>query len=241
MPASRAFSGVGPATVAILAVASVLVLAGCTTFAPGSRDTAGEAPEPPEHERAVVEEPAPAPEPEIGVLDPEDYERGIRRRKQALANKLEEPPSAADTGYYMDVQEAQVRQALNGSVIGLFRENPAIHLRISGTGAFETGSARLSPAIQQRLARVGEALEEYRLTLVVVHGHTDAAGDADYNQRLSEQRALAVARLLVESGLEAERVLAIGHGESRPLLHETSPGSRSPDRRIDIRLELISQ
>lgn len=250
MPARRAFSGVGPATVAILAVASALVLAGCTTLGPGSRDTDTAAPGPgdagvetvepkPESERAATEEPEPALE--IAVLEPADYERGIERRKLALASELDEPPSATDTGYYMDVQEAELRQALNGSVIGLFRENPDIRLRIAGTGAFETGGAQLNPALEQPLARVADVLEEYRLTLVIVHGHTDAAGDSAYNQHLSEERALAVARRLVDSGLEAERVLTVGHGELRPLAHETSPRSRWPSRRIDIELELISR
>lgn len=227
--------------VVLVAAGALLALSGCASFAPESRDAAVTTPEPAEHGHAVTEEPDREPAFAVAVLEPGDFERAIGRRKQVLARQLDEPPSVDDVGYYMDVQEAQLRQALNGSGIGLFRENPGIFLRISGTEAFETGSVQLNPAVDRTLADVAEVLADYRLTLVVVHGHTDAAGDVATNQRLSEQRALAVARRLVDSGLDAERIATIGHGESRPLLHETSPDSRWPDRRIEIQLELISR
>lgn len=237
--ARRRGSTVLERAVVLVAAGAVLALSGCASFAPESRDAAVSTPEPAEHEHAVAEEPGR--EPAVAVLDPGDVEHAISRRKRVLAGQLDEPPSVDDAGYYMDVQEAQLRQALNGSSIGLFRENPGILLRMSGTEAFETGSVQLNPAVDRTLADVAEVLADYRLTLVVVHGHTDAAGDVATNQRLSEQRALAVARRLVDSGLDAERIATVGHGESRPLLHETSPDSRWPDRRIEIQLELISR
>lgn len=247
---------------AIVTMVSVLALPGCAALEPWLRDGTGTAPEEmeapeeteapeasgaaetgapelAEHEHAASEPPAL----EVAVLDPADYRRGIDRRKRALADSAAaEAASGTDTGYYLDVQEAQLRQALNGTGIGLFREHLAIRLRIPGTEAFATGSAQLNPAVEESLATVAEVLEDYHLTLVVVHGHTDPAGDAASNQRLSEQRALAVARRLVESGLAAERIVTVGHGESRPLAHDiTSPESRWPDRRIDIELELIDR
>lgn len=239
---------------ATMAVVSALALSGCTilerlrspavdsaaTEAPATDEAAagkGE-PEPARHGHAADSEPAL----EVAVLDPGDYERGIRRRKETLAEgAAEEPPSDAETGYYLDVQEAQLRQALRGSGIGLFRDRLDMRLRIPGTEAFETGSAQVDPAVRAQLAAIAEVLKDYRQTLVVVHGHTDAAGDAADNQRLSEQRALAVARRLVASGLDPARIVTVGHGESRPLRHDTSPGSRWPDRRIDIELELIGR
>lgn len=213
----------------------------------GEEETKAEAepePEPARHGHADDAAPEPGSEPalEVAVLDPADYERGIHRRKEALAEAAaEEPPSDAETGYYLDVQEAQLRQALNGSGIGLFRDRLEMRLRIPGTEAFETGSARLNAGVRARLASIAGVLKDYRLTLVAVHGHTDAAGDAAENQRLSEQRALAVARLLVASGLDPARIVTVGHGESQPLPHDTSPGSRWPDRRIEIQLELLGR
>lgn len=234
----RAGAALGRAT-AITAVAAVLTLSGCTTYGPWADDTDGaiDAKEsiPEDHAAPATSGPAL----EVAVLDPADYARAISHRKQALAGTTPALPSAADTGYYLDVQEAQLRQALDGTGIGLFRDNLDIRLRISGTEAFDTASTRLNPAVEQVLATVAEVLKDYRLTLVVVHGHTDAAGDTGTNQRLSEQRALAVAGRLVASGLEAERIVTVGHGESRPLAHDTSPESRWPDRRIEIELELI--
>lgn len=230
-------------THALAAMAAALALAGCAGLDPWTRepDDDAETPgaEPAAREEATSGQPEPALE--VAVLDPDDYERDVERRKQALARTLEEGPAAGDTGYYLDVQEAQLRQALGRTGIGLIRDDPRLRLRISGTEAFATGSAEPSPAIEESLATIAEVLADYRLTLVVVHGHTDAAGDADVNQRLSEERAVAVARRLVASGLAAERIVTVGHGESRPLAHDTSPDSRWPDRRIEIELELIGR
>lgn len=256
----RRLAGARATPTATLAMVAALALPGCTllerlpspdsgsaaTGAPATdAATAGKEkaqPEPGPARHGHAADAGAAPALEVAVLDPADYERGIRRRKEALAEgATEEPPSDAETGYYLDVQEAQLRQALNGSDIGLFRDRLEMRLRIPGTEAFETGSARLNAGVRARLASIAGVLKDYRLTLVAVHGHTDAAGDAAENQRLSEQRALAVARLLVASGLDPARIVTVGHGESQPLPHDTSPGSRWPDRRIEIQLELLGR
>ena len=84
-------------------------------------------------------------------------------------------------------------------------------------------------------------LAEFRSTLIVLHGHTDDTGSVAGNQRLSERRAQAVANLLKQSGVEGRRILAIGHGASRPLLPNINDASREINRRVQLVLQPLIQ
>ena len=69
---------------------------------------------------------------------------------------------------------------------------------------------------------------------VTVEGHTDEIGTADYNQRLSERRAEAVAAFLVEHGVARERLVIRGFGAQRPLVMGRDEGRRKQNRRVEI-------
>ena len=95
---------------------------------------------------------------------------------------------------------------------------------------FALDSAALTPVAMRDLDQVavafnGPALAASALTL---EGHTDSSGGAGYNLRLSQRRADAVVAYLVSRGVAANRLRAIGHGESRPLasLHHGDPRQR---------------
>ena len=70
---------------------------------------------------------------------------------------------------------------------------------------------------------------------VEVTGHTDTAGSARHNQDVSERRARAVAAVLVDAGVPADRITAVGKGETEPMV-ATGDGVREPsNRRVVIR------
>lgn len=70
---------------------------------------------------------------------------------------------------------------------------------------------------------------------VEVAGHTDTAGSDRHNQSVSERRARAVAAVLVDAGVPADKITAVGKGESEPLV-PTDDGVREPsNRRVVIR------
>ena len=84
---------------------------------------------------------------------------------------------------------------------------------------------------------LGSVLTEVpnRLT---VEGHTDSVGTDAYNQRLSERRANAVRRVLVdELGVEGNRVNAVGYGESRPVADNSTEEGRAINRRVEAEVE----
>ena len=81
---------------------------------------------------------------------------------------------------------------------------------------FDFNSARVSAVSQQALANLSQALQSPDLlqSRFAVEGHTDAKGAADYNRRLSAQRAQAVAEVLKGYGVQPDRLQASGKGAS---------------------------
>jgi outer membrane protein OmpA-like peptidoglycan-associated protein len=89
------------------------------------------------------------------------------------------------------------------------------------TLSFPFDSAELTPDSREKLDRVAKALTDPSTVKlgIVISGHTDARGAADYNQLLSERRAQAVRQFLVsERGIDPQRLVAKGHGKSQLLL-----------------------
>jgi outer membrane protein OmpA-like peptidoglycan-associated protein len=71
---------------------------------------------------------------------------------------------------------------------------------------------------------------------VVIEGHTDSTGEADYNQELSERRAQSVVQYLVSHGVDAQRPQAVGRGESDAVADNETPEGRQQNRRVVIKL-----
>jgi outer membrane protein OmpA-like peptidoglycan-associated protein len=86
------------------------------------------------------------------------------------------------------------------------------------------------------LDNLAQTLNEYNQTLIEVAGHTDSVGAADYNQRLSERRASAVANYLGSRGVMRDRMIVVGAGESRPIASNDTEAGRAQNRRVEITL-----
>jgi outer membrane protein OmpA-like peptidoglycan-associated protein len=110
---------------------------------------------------------------------------------------------------------------------------------------FDSGVVTLSPDVAAAIARVAERLNtrRFRRQLVLVEGHSDSVGTTTEKVRLSTLRAEAIARVLIEHGVEASRVQTQGFGDTRPIAPERradgkdSPEARARNRRVDIIVE----
>jgi outer membrane protein OmpA-like peptidoglycan-associated protein len=71
---------------------------------------------------------------------------------------------------------------------------------------------------------------------IVIEGHTDDVGEAEYNRDLSERRAQSVRTWLVEHGIDASRLETRGFGETCPVVPETTARARASNRRVDFRI-----
>ena len=107
---------------------------------------------------------------------------------------------------------------------------------------FPPGATEISAEMEPAIARVAARLNERqnRRRAVLVEGHSDGSGPDALNERLSAARAEAIAELLVQHGVDAERIHSRGFGETRPLAAEQRAGgqnsleARARNRRVDI-------
>lgn len=144
-----------------------------------------------------------------------------------------------DLGYFIDVHEARLRQALTGTPVRMQRDERSLRLTIPGNESFATGSTEILQSAMPALVAIAAVILEFDKTLVSVHGHTDRLGDSDYNRILSERRAVAVASFLADRGVDRMRLVGVGHGEELPIAEGESEAARAANRRIEILIEPV--
>lgn len=103
-----------------------------------------------------------------------------------------------------------------------------------GPVEFASGSANLTPAAQAQLDDAAEIINDAPGVDIEVAGYTDNVGDDNLNKLLSEARARAVVKYLVDQGVDPERIFAIGYGEGRPIASNETPEGRAKNRRIEF-------
>ena len=104
---------------------------------------------------------------------------------------------------------------------------------------FPTNSSVIGDRFDNEIRRVADFMKEYPETTVEIAGHTDSRGAADYNQFLSQRRAEAVAnRLTGPLGIDADRVSAVGYGESQPVASNETEAGRAENRRVEARIQV---
>ncbi|MGB1563890.1 MAG: OmpA family protein [Sinimarinibacterium flocculans] len=101
---------------------------------------------------------------------------------------------------------------------------------------FEFDSDRLTPEARLILNDVAGTLKAYPSVNVDVEGHTDWIGTEAYNLGLSERRANAVKRYLVDQGVPAGRMHPVGYGESQPVADNETEDGRGENRRVELKV-----
>lgn len=162
------------------------------------------------------------------------------RAKRAIIGAGIGGVAGGGVGFYMDKQEAELREELVGTGVQVERtEEGQIDLIMPGNITFEVNSADVQEGFVGTLKSVAKVLAEYENTLVTISGHTDSSGSDEYNQMLSEQRATSVANIILREGIVVERVAAIGHGETMPIADNGTAAGRAENRRVEITLDAI--
>lgn len=100
---------------------------------------------------------------------------------------------------------------------------------------FANGKAELGPDAKAAIQKVADGLKTYPGDYsLVVSGHTSSVGGKALNKALSKQRADAVAKILVESGIPASRVSTVGVGPDKPISDNASKAGQAKNRRVEI-------
>lgn len=99
---------------------------------------------------------------------------------------------------------------------------------------FRYNSDEIADTSLTQIKKTANVLKKYPNAHVRVAGHTDSLGNPDYNVDLSERRAQAVAKQLVNNGVAAENVSFIGYGASRPVATNKTREGRAANRRVEL-------
>jgi outer membrane protein OmpA-like peptidoglycan-associated protein len=103
-----------------------------------------------------------------------------------------------------------------------------------GNVLFDTNGDTLKPGADEMVGRLSQFLMTHPDIKVRIEGHTDSTGSDDYNQALSQRRAIAVATALETRGIPATQIRAVGRGKSDPVAGNDTAAGRQQNRRVEI-------
>lgn len=162
------------------------------------------------------------------------------RRQHAMIGAGIGALAGTAVGAYMDAQQNKLNKKLAGTGVAVVRDGDELILTMPSNITFATNSASVKSEFHTVLGAVADVLTEYDKTYIDIAGHTDSSGSNAYNQTLSEQRAMSVGNLLIDSGVQNVRVVAQGLGESQPVADNSSASGRAQNRRVDLKLAPIT-
>lgn len=161
--------------------------------------------------------------------------------------------SSSDDKLVKGVLGAGVGAAIGGAIGAsldkqaqdLRRDIPNQDIKIENTGSelrvtmpqdllFATDSSAVRSDLRRDLQSLANNLNDYPDTSVIVVGHTDNTGSANYNFDLSQRRAGSVSSVLRNSGVSGRRIRSYGEGEDQPVASNLSVDGRARNRRVEI-------
>ncbi len=101
---------------------------------------------------------------------------------------------------------------------------------------FETGKAVIKPVSYPILKEVAQILKDYPYYNVNIEGHTDNVGKADYNLKLSQERAESARQFLIQQGVDPARMTSAGFGLTKPIADNKTAAGRAQNRRVEFNL-----
>lgn len=117
---------------------------------------------------------------------------------------------------------------------GTFDNTPEDNIPALLDVQFDFDKAELKETSRRAINTVCELLKKYPFMVIEVRGHTDNAGDKNYNLKLSQQRADNVKAELIKCGTQPERIKATGYGDSMPIADNNTKDGRSKNRRTEF-------
>lgn len=149
-------------------------------------------------------------------------------------------------GHYMDSQRRDLEKNLAKEIqSGQARveklSDQVVRITMTNQTAFDTDSSSIKPGFHSTMDKVADVVVRYGKTTLTVVGHTDNVGSNDYNQKLSERRALSVAQYLESRRVDGMRLATAGKGETVPLASNASESGRQANRRVEIYVEAVVQ
>ena len=193
-----------------------------------------------ERDRATAELEKTRAELEASKQAAEDAQRAAEAERQ----KLEEERKARDA-HAADLARLQTEQQKTqeelqktlSQLASVRREARGLIVTLPGSIYFDVNKSDVKPAMRARLTEIAKALAAVPGAHVLVEGHTDSDGSAEYNLQLSRLRADSVRSVLVAGGVSPDRIESQGYGETRPVATNATSGGKAQNRRVEIVIE----
>jgi outer membrane protein OmpA-like peptidoglycan-associated protein len=166
------------------------------------------------------------------------------RTKGAIIGAVGGGLAGGAVGAYMDSQKKDLEKNLAkeikaGQVQVQKLPNDVVRITMTNQTAFDVNSTEIKPGFNSTMDKVADVVIRYGKTTLTIVGHTDNSGSADYNQKLSEGRALSVARYLESKDVNPVRIATSGKGEMMPVASNATESGRQANRRVEIYVEPV--
>ncbi len=139
-------------------------------------------------------------------------------------------------GRRMDKQKAELEK-IEGAEVEMVKDSnnlQAIKVTFNDKILFATGKSDLSQASRDALVRFAVSLQNAPDTDITIYGHTDNTGSRAVNERLSQERAQAVANVLMGQGVSSKRMIVKGLAYDSPVADNSTEAGRAANRRVEI-------
>ena len=140
--------------------------------------------------------------------------------------------AGAYIGNYMDKQAEEIERDLEGATITRIGEG--IKITFESGILFDVNKSDLRNVSKENLDKLAVILNKYEDTEILIEGHTDSTGPADYNLDLSVRRAQSVANQLTGAQVAPIRFHIMGYGEDQPVASNDTAEVRQKNRRVEI-------
>ncbi|HSA54185.1 MAG TPA: OmpA family protein [Gemmatimonadaceae bacterium] len=142
-------------------------------------------------------------------------------------------------GHQMDQQAKELQQNIPGAVVARVGEGITVTFASGLLYDFDSDEIRAEAA--SNLRNLAASLGKYPNTDLLIVGHTDAVGTSEYNQSLSERRAVAACNYLTGQGVNSVRLRAVGRGETEPIAVNDTERGRQLNRRVEVAIYANAQ
>jgi outer membrane protein OmpA-like peptidoglycan-associated protein len=137
-------------------------------------------------------------------------------------------------GNYLDRQAVELKRRLPEAAVE--RQGDRLYVALPSGILFDVDKDQVRSEAYSSLRTAADVLVKYPDTYVTVEGHTDSTGSHEYNQSLSERRALRVRDVLEQSGVQMVRLSVRGYGETDPIADNATPEGRQLNRRVQLEI-----
>lgn len=159
----------------------------------------------------------------------EERQRLEEERRAAAARTAELETARRD----QQQTEEQLKEALS-RLASVREETRGLIVTLPGSIYFDVNRSEVKPAMRARLTQIASALAAVPGRHILVEGHTDSDGAAEYNLKLSQLRSEAVRSTLVAGGVPPDRIETHGYGKTRPVASNATAAGKAQNRRVEI-------